>query len=37
MGLIDLGGYTVNFSAGNHQGSNYVDMVVIGKNGSFLH
>ncbi len=37
MGLIDLGGYTVNFSASNHQGSNFVDMVVIGKNGSFLH
>lgn len=37
MGNIDLGGYTLNFAPNKHNGSNFVEMVVIGKNGSFLH
>lgn len=36
MGNMDLGSYTINFSTNNHNGSNFVEMVVIGKNGSFL-
>jgi branched-chain amino acid transport system substrate-binding protein len=36
MGNLDLGGYTINFAPNNHNGSHFVEMVVIGKNGSFL-
>ncbi|WP_295751321.1 ABC transporter substrate-binding protein [Undibacterium sp.] len=36
MGNIDLGGYTINFGPNMHNGSSFVEMVVIGKNGSFL-
>jgi ABC-type branched-subunit amino acid transport system substrate-binding protein len=36
MGNLDLGGYTINFAPDNHNGSHFVEMVVIGKNGSFL-
>lgn len=37
MGRIDVGGYAVNFAPNNHNGSGFVEMVVIGKNGGFLH
>lgn len=37
MGRIDVGGYAVNFAPNNHNGSSFVEMVVIGKNGGFLY
>ena len=32
---FDMGGFDVGFSASNHNGSKYVDMTVIGKDGKF--
>ena len=32
---FDAGGFDVSFSAANHNGSKYVDMTVIGKDGKF--
>lgn len=37
MGRIDVGGYAVNFAANKHNGSSFVEMVVIAKNGGFLY
>lgn len=36
MGKVNHGGYVVNFSKTNHQGSPYVELTVITKNGRFL-
>jgi ABC-type branched-subunit amino acid transport system substrate-binding protein len=36
MGSYDLGGVTVNFSAGNRVGSRYVEVTVIGSTGKLL-
>ena len=33
---FDLGGFNVRFSPANHNGSTYVDLTMIGRNGSFL-
>lgn len=33
---FDLGGYTISYSLGNHRGSRYVDLIVIGKDGRFM-
>lgn len=33
MGAYNLGGYTVKFAPGNHNGSNYVDLSIITKSG----
>ena len=33
----DLGGFTVNFDPTNHNGSKFVDLTIIGKDGKFLH
>jgi branched-chain amino acid transport system substrate-binding protein len=33
----DLGGFTVNFNPTNHNGSKFVDLTIIGKDGEFLH
>jgi branched-chain amino acid transport system substrate-binding protein len=33
MGVYNLGGYTVKFAPGNHNGSNYVDLSIITKSG----
>jgi ABC-type branched-subunit amino acid transport system substrate-binding protein len=32
----DLGGYSVSYSAEDHRGSRFVDLVVIGKDGRFM-
>jgi hypothetical protein len=32
-----LGGFTVNFNPTNHNGSKFVDLTIIGKDGNFLH
>jgi ABC-type branched-subunit amino acid transport system substrate-binding protein len=34
---VNLGGFTVNYSAKNHQGSNYTDLTMIGRGGKFMH
>lgn len=36
MGKVNYGGYVVNFSKSNHQGSPYVELTVITKNGRFM-
>jgi branched-chain amino acid transport system substrate-binding protein len=33
MGVYNLGGYTVKFAPGNHNGSSYVDLSIITKSG----
>ncbi|OGA88985.1 MAG: hypothetical protein A2Z90_14235 [Burkholderiales bacterium GWA2_64_37] len=33
LGHFDLGGYVVNFSAAQHEGSSYADLLVIGSDG----
>ncbi len=35
MGKVDLGGFTVNYTPTNHNGSSFVDLTIISKNGSF--
>ena len=37
MGKIDLGGFTVNYTPTNHNGSNYVDLTIISSGGKFRH
>lgn len=37
MREVDLGGVTVNYSPGNHDGSRFVELVVVGKNGAIWH
>jgi len=34
---MDLGGYFVSFSPTNHNGSHFVDLTIIGRDGNFLH
>ena len=34
---INMGGFTVNFSARNHQASNFTDLSIIAKGGKFMH
>jgi ABC-type branched-subunit amino acid transport system substrate-binding protein len=34
---INMGGFTVNFSAKNHQASNFTDLSIIAKGGKFMH
>jgi ABC-type branched-subunit amino acid transport system substrate-binding protein len=34
---VNLGGFTVNYSAKNHQGSNFTDLTIIGRGGKFMH
>lgn len=36
MKMFDLGGYTVNFSSESHEGSRFVDLTVISRDGRFL-
>lgn len=36
MGMVDFGGYQVNFNKTNHLGSQYVDLTIISKDGRFL-
>ena len=35
MGKFDLGGFTVNYSPANHNGSTFVDLTIISKGGAF--
>jgi hypothetical protein len=34
---LDLGGYFVSYSPSNHNGSTYVDITVINKDGRFFN
>ena len=34
---LNLGGFTVNYSAQNHQGSNFTDLTIIARGGKFMH
>jgi branched-chain amino acid transport system substrate-binding protein len=36
LGEVNVGGYPVAFSASNHVGSRFVDLTVVGRNGSLL-
>src|ERR1017187_1791545 len=36
MGDVDVGGYFVSFSPKNHNGSKFVDLTIIGRDGKFL-
>ena len=36
VGKIDLDGYIINFNKASHQGSRYVDLTVISRDGRFL-
>ncbi|MDX2217859.1 MAG: ABC transporter substrate-binding protein [Burkholderiales bacterium] len=36
MGKVDLGGFTVNYSPTNREGSRFVDLTIISKNGKFM-
>ena len=35
MGRLDLGGFTVNYSPTNHNGSTFVDLTIISRGGTF--
>ena len=34
---VNLGGFNVNYSASNHQGSSYTDLTIVGRGGKFMH
>lgn len=34
---VNLGGFVVNYSAKNHQGSSFTDLTIIGRDGKFMH
>lgn len=33
---VDLGGFTINYSAKDHQGSTFTDLTIIGRGGKFI-
>ena len=33
----NMGGFSVNYSAKNHEGSHYTDMTIVGRGGKFMH
>ena len=37
LGKIDLGGFSVTYTPTNHNGSNYVDLTIISRAGTFKH
>lgn len=34
---VNLDGFTINYSAKDHQGSSYTDLTIIGRCGKFMH
>jgi hypothetical protein len=32
-----MGGFTINYSAKSHEGSNFSDLTIIGRGGKFIH
>jgi ABC-type branched-subunit amino acid transport system substrate-binding protein len=37
MREVNFGGFTVNYSAKDHQGSSFTDLSIIGRDGKFMH
>ncbi|MEO8119590.1 MAG: ABC transporter substrate-binding protein [Rhodoferax sp.] len=37
MREVNLGGFTVNYSVKDHQGSTFTDLTIIGRGGKFMH
>ena len=37
IGKLDLGGFTVNYTPTNHNGSSFVDLTIIARGGTFKH
>jgi ABC-type branched-subunit amino acid transport system substrate-binding protein len=37
MGKVELGGYTLNYGPNNHHGSSFVDLLIVGPGGRFIH
>lgn len=37
MQEVRLGGFSISYSAKNHQGSNFTDLTIIGRDGKFQH
>ena len=37
MGKVDLGGFVVNYTPTNHNGSSFVDLTIISRAGAFKH
>jgi hypothetical protein len=35
MKEVNLGGFTINYSANDHQGSDFIDLTIIGRDGKF--
>ena len=33
----NMGGFTINYSAKSHEGSNFTDLTIIGRGGKFIH
>ncbi len=33
----NMGGFTVSYGPGNHEGSRYTDMTIVGRSGKFMH
>lgn len=36
LGRVDLGGYSVNYTPGNHQGSNWVELTILSRGKRFV-
>jgi ABC-type branched-subunit amino acid transport system substrate-binding protein len=34
---FNMGGFTINYSAKSHEGSNFSDLTIIGRGGKFIH
>ena len=34
---VNLGGFTINYGAKSHQGSNFTDLTIVGRGGKFIH
>jgi len=37
MRMVDFGGFNVNFSPTDHNGSNFVELTIIGRDNNFIH
>ena len=33
----NMGGFTISYGPGNHEGSRYTDMTIVGRSGKFMH
>ena len=37
MNAVNMGGFNINYSAKNHEGSKYTDLSIIGRDSKFVH